>query len=403
MDQFNVPRPYGSGSGWVFDTDGHIITNNHVVEGADSISVRFSDGTERKATVVGVDTKTDVAVIKVEGGAVLHPASLAQDPVEQGDIVFAFGSPLRFEFSMSQGIVSAKGRQLRIVADGQGYENFIQTDAAINPGNSGGPLTNISGEVIGMNTAIASRTGQSNGIGFAIPVDMVNDVVKQIIKNGRVTRGYLGIVIEDLDPDKAASYDFKGKGVLVTEPVPDGPAAKAGILSEDIITKVDGQPVDKVEQLREFVAMHAPGSKFPIEVYRGGKTLVLEAVVVEQPLQMASVPNATTPEKAAPAEDNRMELLRKLGIENATTFTQDTADKYRTKWVPGVLIMGVRPDSVAASQGLMRYTLITHVFSTQVKTVDELLSAIAKADTSKGIRLRINEGGRVRVVLLKLP
>jgi serine protease Do len=188
FDDYDVPQQYGSGSGWIYDTKGHIITNNHVIDGADRIVVRFYDGSERDAKVVGVDTKTDIAVVKVKGDD-LHPAKRADKPVDQGEIVFAFGSPFRFDFSMSQGIVSAKGRQLGILRGAQGYENFIQTDAAINPGNSGGPLTNIYGEVVGMNTAIASRTGAYNGLGFAIPVRMVEQVGDQLIENGKVSRG----------------------------------------------------------------------------------------------------------------------------------------------------------------------------------------------------------------------
>ena len=191
-DRYNMPSEQSTGSGWVYDQDGHIITNHHVVEHADVITIRFQDGTHYEATVVGTDPKTDIAVVKVDTPQI-HPATIADEVVEQGDIVFAFGSPFQFEFSMSQGIVSGKGRRLHILDRHQGYENFIQTDAAINPGNSGGPLTNIYGQVVGMNTAIATSTGYYNGLGFAIPVNMVTNVADQLISTGKVSRGYLGI------------------------------------------------------------------------------------------------------------------------------------------------------------------------------------------------------------------
>ncbi|NJL31408.1 MAG: PDZ domain-containing protein, partial [Phycisphaerales bacterium] len=251
----------GSGSGWVYSADGHIITNNHVIEEADRIEVRFFNGESMDAVVVGTDPKTDVAVIKVDATK-LHASTLATEPVEQGEIVFAFGAPFRFEFSMSQGIVSGQGRQLGILAERQGYENFIQTDAAINPGNSGGPLTNIYGQVVGMNTAIASRTGAFNGLGFAIPIDMVKKVVDELIATGTVQRGYLGIFIEELDPRMARTFGYDGKGVLVTNPIDGGPAAEAGVQRGDIITKVEGKPVSTPDELRNLVADLAPGKRY---------------------------------------------------------------------------------------------------------------------------------------------
>ncbi|MCE9591339.1 MAG: trypsin-like peptidase domain-containing protein [Planctomycetes bacterium] len=403
MDKYNVPQVFASGSGWVYDSKGHIITNNHVIAEADVITVRFHDGGERQAKLVGSDPKTDIAVIQIDDGD-LHPATIAKEPVEQGDIVFAFGSPFRFEFSMSQGIVSAKGRQLGIIRDRsglEGYENFIQTDAAINPGNSGGPLTNIYGQVIGMNTAIASRTGAYNGLGFAIPADMITDVVDQILKNGRVTRGYLGVFIEDLEPKMAKTFGFAGKGVLVRSPIKDGPAEKAGLKPGDIITKVDGKAVSTAEQLRRTVAGYAPGAKVPLDVFREGKTLTMDLVVAEMPAEVARA-GSVKPEPATQPEDVAAELMHKLGIDSAVTFTADVAARLRIPFHAGVLVRTVRPGSSADAAGLSRGQVITDVMGVTVKTIQEFGTELKKHDLSKGVRISVIEGGVPRFLLLEM-
>ncbi|MCX5662279.1 MAG: trypsin-like peptidase domain-containing protein [Planctomycetota bacterium] len=400
-DNYSVPRTYGNGSGWVYDDKGHIITNNHVVDGAELITVRFNDLSERTAKVVGTDPKTDVAVLLVEGGN-LHPAARATEIVEQGDIVFAFGSPFRFEFSMSQGIVSAKGRQLHIIADG-GYENFIQTDAAINPGNSGGPLCNIKGEVVGMNTAIASQTGAYNGLGFAIPIDMANDVIEQIIKGGKVVRGYLGIQIQELDPEMARTYNYTGKGVLVVSAMEGGPAEKAGIKADDIITKVNGKSVSTPEELRLRVATIAPGKSVPIEVFREGKSKSLDVTVVEQPPQMAGAPSAPG-EPTTRAEGKDSQTLRKLGFESVMTYTTELAGQLKMKFQPGVIVRSVRPDSVAASVGIGSRQVIVEVMGTKVKNIEELTAALAAGDLEKGVRVRVIDPNiGPRLVVLRMP
>jgi len=404
-ERYNVPRPQRNGSGWVFDESGHIITNNHVVDTAESITVRFHDGSQRKATIVGQDPLTDVAVIKVEGNGLI-PASLAREEPEQGDIVFAFGSPYGFEFSMSQGIVSAKGRQLNIIR--QGYENFIQTDAAINRGNSGGPLTNVYGQVIGMNTAIASGTGGGEGLGFAIPVDMVKDVVDRLINDGKVVRGWLGIAINELDPRMAQTFGYQGKGVLVESAMPDGPAAAAGLAPGDIITKIDARTIESVSSLQRTVANYAPGSKMTIGVFRGGKNVDLEVTVTARPENPMLSGGGTTPSERAPA-DVDLETLRKLGLVTVTTFTEEAARQMNMEFTPGVLLRRVRPQSVAQAAGLIEGQLITHVMDTPIADAKTLADEINKHDVSKGIRLSVGtwdpRGRRYvpRFVLLELP
>ena len=397
FDKYDPVQPYGVGSGWIYDENGHVITNNHVVRKpdgqlADEITVRFHDGSERKATVVGADARTDVAVLKVEGGS-LHPATIAPaNSVEQGDIVFAFGSPFgeRFSFSMSQGIVSGKGRQVGIIGRG-GYENFIQTDAAINPGNSGGPLTNIYGQVIGMNTAIATRTGAFSGVGFAIPTDMLTAVADQLIDTGKVRRGYLGIYIEDLSPKMARTFNFDGKGVLVTSPIPGGPATKAGLQAGDIITQLNGRGVDSADALRNTVAAMAPGSDIDVTYFRDGKLVETKITIGELPDQVASAgaPGIDTPKAKASRE-----LLEKLGLTQLQTIGEQEAQQLNLPaGTSGVLVMNVRGNSVADSQRLGRGSVITAVMGVNVATVEDLVAQLEKHDLKQGVRVSVLERG----------
>ncbi|MBI1338404.1 MAG: PDZ domain-containing protein [Phycisphaera sp.] len=408
FDKYNVPRTTGAGSGWVYDKEGHIITNNHVVEDADEITVKFVDGTTKKATVVGTDPKTDVAVIKVDMDKDdLHPAKLADENVQQGDIVFAFGAPFQFDFSMSQGIVSGKGRRLNILSDVGGYENFIQTDAAINPGNSGGPLTNVYGQVVGMNSAIASRTGAFNGLGFAIPIDMVKSVADQILKSGKVSRGFLGIVMsdQDLDPKLAATFGFEGKGVLVTGADPQFPAAKAGIERGDIVTKVDGKPVQTQTELRNMIAAYPPGATVKLDVFRKGQTKTIPVTLAEMPDTYAvagSSENPTQSNNESNTSEAGQQALRKIGIEGATDLTPELAKRMNTTVDKGVVVLNVRPGSVAQSVGIQRGSIITEVGDSAVSSVEQLAGELAKADLKKGVRLSVSDGKYDRYVLIEV-
>jgi len=401
--QYDVPQPLGNGCGWVYDADGHLVTNYHVVSDADQITVRFDDGREYAATVVGTDPKTDVAVLKIDASD-LQPAALATEPVKQGELVFAFGSPFGNEFSMSQGIVSAKGREIELlIRSTQGYEDFIQTDAAINPGNSGGPLVNIHGRLVGMNTAIASKTGDYNGIGYAIPVDMLVGVVDQLIAHGRVTRGYLGIYIDDLTPKMAKSYGYEGKGVLVQNPVADSPAEKAGIQTGDIIASLGDVPVESVKQLRAVVAATKPGTEIQIEIIRDGERMKLPVTVAE--LDDQAMPTLGRGDDSADRDDGGNVVLRKLGFTRLNRFTREMADQYDVPFTPGVLVSSVRRNSVAWAAAIKGGTLITHVANQPVESVGEMLDAIAALDPDTGIRLRLKDlrTNIVRVVLLELP
>jgi len=409
FDQYNVPQRVGNGSGWVYDANGHIITNNHVVAEADRIKVRFADGTERDAQVIGTDPNTDVAVIKVDATKV-HPATLAPDSVAKGDIVFAFGSPFRFEFSMSQGIVSGKGRQLGILNTRDrrgriirsGYEDFIQTDAAINPGNSGGPLTNIYGEVIGMNTAIATRSGTYNGLGFAIPIDMVTNVVDQIIDTGKVRRGYLGVYIDDLDEKMARTFNYDGQGVLVVDPIAGGPADKAGLQRGDIITHVADAQVASADELRHLIASYPPGTELELLIVRNGENLTRTLTIGELPESIAANPQGSvTPEQ--PAEPEQVELLNKLGITEVMALTASLAEQNELSVSQGVVIREVRPLSQAAAAGLRPGQVITHVQGVEVTSVKALIAELQQHDLAQGVRVSVQAGDTKRFVLLELP
>ncbi len=402
-NQYNVPREVGNGSGWVYEHASgkkYIITNYHVVEGADELVVKFFDKTTAKATIVGTpDPKTDIAVLQVDHSKQLHPAKLATQPVQQGEIVFAFGSPLQFAFSMSQGIVSGDGRRLGILDQydrqgrliASGYENFIQTDAAINPGNSGGPLTNVYGEVVGMNSAMASSTGGSDGLGFAIPVDMIRQIVTQIIEKGVVSRGYMGVKITELDPKLAESFGFKGQGVLVDDlPDDQSPAKAAGMRPGDIVLSVEGRPTDSVSVLRQVVAGYPPGQTVKIKAFRDGKEMMFDVKLAQMPEEDKPLARRgkDEPEPDAPIESK---TLKKLGIERLSTLTKEQAEQAGFEFTPGVLIEEVRPNSVAANEGLAPGMIITHVQEAQVKTLEQFTEQIGKADLTRGARLRIHD------------
>jgi len=278
-----LPRGFGQGmgTGVVVSEDGYILTNNHVISMADRVTVTLSDDTELEAEVVGTDPRTDLAVLKVDARGLTAARLGSSEELKVGQWVAAMGNPFGLSSTMTSGIISAVGRSRVGLAD---YENFIQTDAAINPGNSGGPLVNLAGEVIGINTAIFSRSGGYMGIGFAIPVDMARDVLESLIEDGRVERGYLGVMISDLDEELAAEYDFEGtNGALVREASEDGPAGSAGLEAGDIIVRFDGHEVEDVDGLRFQVAKTRPGSTVEVELFRDGESEIREVRVGELP------------------------------------------------------------------------------------------------------------------------
>lgn len=403
FSRFDPLSPLGNGSGWVYqhvdrqtgETKNYILTNHHVVHGAARIRVRFADGNEHTATLVNSDELTDVAVLEVPD-QFLHPAAVNPKPVKKGEIVFAFGSPFRFDFSVSQGIVSASGRHLDMSGAGK-YEDFIQTDAAINPGNSGGPLTDIYGRVVGMNTAIASTRGGSPdtpnapggfmGLGFAIPAQMAIDVATRIIEEGDVRRGYLGVYIRDFTPALAESFGFTGEGILVEHPVGGGPADRGGLETGDIITHIEDQAVTGVDDLRYVVAGYPPGDAIGLTAIRDGKPRRFTITLDE--LKPAAPRRALPRFQFAPSVSVQDDTLRALGIERIADFTEDDARQAGYEPVAGVMVLDVRFGSIATGQRVLPQSLITHFGDERVTRVSQLRALLDIHPPYRPMRLTV--------------
>ena len=368
----------GQGSGFIIDKSGYIVTNNHVVAGADKIEVILKDETRYDAEVIGLDPVTDIALIKVESRKNLPTVRLgSSDALRVGEWVAAIGSPFGLEYTVTAGIVSAKGR---VIGSGP-YDDFIQTDASINPGNSGGPLVNMQGEVVGINTMIIAA-GQ--GIGFAIPVDQSKGIIDQLKSDGEVTRGWLGITIQDLKGDLAEYYGVTGKsGALVTEVVPGDPADKAGIQPKDVITKVNGQKIATSRDLTNLAAMLGVGDTADVTILRDGKEKTLQVKIGKRPLTMAAASQNQRPQKSG-----------EFGFEVAE-LTPAIAQRFNIKENSGVIVVGVAPDSKAATAGVKKGDLIIEVNRASVETVKDFKNLIDKHKNDDGISLlvrRMNAG-----------
>jgi serine protease Do len=374
-------RQAGLGTGFIIDKTGLIITNNHVVEDADTIKVKLKDEREFDAKVVGRDPQTDLALIKIDAKGELPVASLGRSAeLKVGEWVLAVGSPFGLEQTVTAGIVSAKGRAI-----GSGpYDDFIQTDASINPGNSGGPLVNLNGEVVGINTAIIA---QGQGIGFAIPIDMATKIVAQLKDNGEVTRGWLGVNIQDLKGELADYYGAKGgEGVLVTEVVPGNPAEKAGIKAKDIITAVDGEKVRTSRELTAKAATLPVGETTKITVVRDGKERTVDVQVAKRPVTVADAGNPP------------VEKEGEYGLQ-VTDLTPEMARRLKTNRDGGVVVVGVRPDSKAAKAGLQQGDLILEVDRQNVSSTGELKQLLAKHTGGGGIALLVQRANAGMMVL----
>ncbi len=371
----NPPRGFkqqGVGSGFIISQDGYVLTNNHVVEGADQIKVKLSDGKEYASKVVGLDPKTDLAVIKIDGVSDLHPLSLGNsETLKVGNWVMAVGSPFGLEETVTAGIVSAKGRMI-----GSGpYDNFIQTDASINPGNSGGPLVNMKGEVVGINTAIIAN-GQ--GIGFAIPINMAKEIIPQLEKSGHVTRGWLGVSIQEVTPALAKSLGMKGeKGALVAQVVPGGPAEKAEIAQGDVITEFDGKEIASSKDLPRIVASTPVDKAVTAKILRNGKAMDLQVKVGEMQ------------EKAEISRTPSSQGHLGLTVQN---LTPEIAKELGVKKHRGVVVDRVEPGSPAADAGIRTGDIIQEVDRKPVKNVDDFAQKIDKAKDQQSVLLLIQRG-----------
>jgi serine protease Do len=382
-DFFGIPgqgmprRREGAGSGFIVTEDGYILTNNHVVGNASKINVTLADGRKFKAEVIGSDPETDIAVIKIDAGN-LPTAVLAHDSdeLEQGDWVLAIGSPFGLQQTLTAGIVSATGRELR---DSQ-YNHYIQTDASINPGNSGGPLVNMQGEVVGINTMILTGGPMSNGnigIGFAIASNTARDVFKQLVRGGRVTRGYLGVFVSDLDEAKAHAASLEpNSGVFVGDvPDPESPAGKAGIQAKDVITAFNGKPVRAARELTDSVAATPVGQSARVDFIRAGHPQSVTVQLAERPKDAANRPVPVNPRGAD--EDGGTAQQGRLGIQGRTV-TPEMIEQMNLKLkVPsGVFVANVQPGSPASEAGIIHGDIIHGLDRSEVKTVEELAQAV---------------------------
>jgi serine protease Do len=383
-------REQAMGSGVIVTREGHILTNNHVVEGATEVSVFLNERDEYRATLVGTDPQTDLAVLKVEG-AELAAVTLGQSSgVQIGQFVLAIGNPFGVGRTVTMGIVSATGRgNLGIV----GYEDFIQTDAAINPGNSGGALVDQNGRLIGINTAILSGSRGNMGIGFAVPIDMARTVMEQIVEQGRVVRGYLGVNIQDITPAMARAMNVEeSRGALVSDVTQGGPAQRAGLQRGDIILTVNGEPVDDSRDLRFTIASLRPGTTARLEVLRDGRRQDISVDLGELPRQ-AQVEEPTPPRDGGSAAV--------LGIQIQELTPQIRQQLQLPPNTTGVLVARVQPGSRAAEAGLTRGDVIQEVNRREVRNVQEFRRAMDAARGDQPILLLINRGGAATYIAIE--
>ena len=392
----------GTGSGVIMEVDGkygYILTNNHVAGGATEMEVTLADGRKfDNAKLLGTDPKSDLAVIKIEADHLIPAQWGDSSTLEKGDWILAFGSPFGYVGSMTHGIVSALDRQAGILG-AEGYEDFIQVDAPINPGNSGGPLVNIHGDVVGINTAIASQSGGFQGIGFAIPSNEAKFVYGALKDKGRVTRGWLGVSIADVSRDLATaqSFGYTGEtGVIVEQTFPDTPATgklKAG----DIIEAVNGQQVENVMQLRNMVAANPPGAEMTLKTFREGKEIDVAVKLGEQPVDLVSFGHNTAPNDGNAAATSSAEAL---GMKLVTPDDQ-AAQQYGLSDRDGALVASVKPHSPADRAGIRPGDLITRVAGQVVTNAKQAGDAIGRQDSTKGVRFYITNGDGSRFVFVE--
>jgi serine protease Do len=374
------------GSGFIFDPAGYILTNNHVVEGADEIKVKLTSGEELIAELVGRDPKTDLAVVKIDAKKDLPTLPFGNsESVKVGEWVMAIGNPFGLDFSVTAGIVSAKGRFI-----GQGnYDDFLQTDAPINPGNSGGPLLDLNGRVIGINTSIFSRSGGNIGIGFAIPINLAKDLIPQLREKGRVTRGWIGVMIQKVTPEIADSLGLSAsRGALVADVVKGGPAEQAGIKVGDVIVTFDGQDVKESTELPTLVAREKIGQAVPVVVMRDGKEENVSITIAEMKDDEEQIATGASEAYGLTVQNLTPEIAESLGINID---------------VQGVLVSGVEPGSPADDAGLRRGDVIVEVNRKPVKDVDTYQNEMKATDAGKSVLMLVRRGENTVFLALKPP
>jgi serine protease Do len=391
----SVPRSHGPqlehglGSGVIVTKDGYILTNNHVVDGAKEVKVTLQDGREFTAKVIGRDPQSDVAVVKIDASDLPMVRMADSDKVQVGDVVLAVGNPFGVGQTVTQGIVSATDRGNMGIED---YENFIQTDAAINPGNSGGALVDVDGRLIGINTAILSRSGGSQGVGFAIPANLARSVMQSLIAYGHVTRGYLGVMIQNVTPALEKEFNLKGsQGALIGDVVAGGPADKAGLKPGDVVVEYNGKKVTDSRHLQLAVAETKPGTSVPVEVWRDGNTKTLDVAVKQlKNKDQVAESNASKGEDTGTLD----------GVAVANLDQQNRSQFNVPKDVHGAMITDVAPNSAAEEAGLKPGDVIQEINRHTVKDADDAVRLTEKSDNNKHTLVRVWENGGSRYVVV---
>jgi serine protease Do len=392
IPELRQPPQAGLGSGVIVSEDGYIATNNHVIENADVVTVTLSDNREFRAKVVGRDPQTDIALLKIEGAKLPALTFGDSSQVSVGDRVLAVGNPYGLGGTVTTGIVSATSRRAGL---GLAYEDFIQTDAAINPGNSGGALVDLEGRLIGLNTAILSRSGGFQGIGLAVPADLVRHVVNSLAEHGEVIRGFLGVTVQSLTPDLASSFNLeRTEGALVSEVSPGSPASKAGLKGGDLILKFDGKPVTDSARLSLMVAQTAPGKKAEIEVLRDGERQTLSAEIEAQSKSKSKRDRSGGLSRSEQSDE---------GVLNGVGVTDLNARARREFNIPprvqGALITEVDPGSASARAGLKPGDVILEINRQPVSNADEAVQLSAEAKEKKTLVKLWSRGGTIYTVV----
>lgn len=373
------------GSGVVVSSDGLIVTNNHVIEQSDEIRVILYDKRSFKAKVIGSDPKTDIAIIKIDSKNLQTIPWSDSDKLQVGEFVLAIGNPFGLNHTVTMGIISAVGRADVGISD---YEDFIQTDAAINPGNSGGPLVNTKGELIGINTAIFSKTGGYQGIGFAVPSNMVRMVIDQLLKEGKVTRGWLGITIQELSPDLAQKFGLSStEGALVSDVARGGPAHKAGMLRGDIIMRFSGKRIKDVSTLRNLVAQTKVGTEVELLIWRKGREYAIKVRIIEMPSEAVEMTSGT--KKQQEEDGNVLSGLAVIDISPAISKQLGIAPDDK-----GVVVMRVEPGSVAELAGIKEGDVIQEIDRKAINNLNDFNKVVSKAKGDKRVLLFINRNGK---------
>ena len=377
------------GSGFIISSDGYVLTNNHVVADADEIIVRLSDRSELQAKLVGTDPRTDVALLKVEGKNLPTVKLGDSEKLKVGEWVLAIGSPFGFDHSVTKGIVSAKGRTL----PNDTYVPFIQTDVAINPGNSGGPLFNMNGEVVGINSQIFTRSGGFMGLSFAIPIDVAIDVSDQLKKDGKVSRGWLGVVIQEVNKDLAESFGLdKPAGALVAQVLEDGPAAKSGLQVGDVILSMNGQPIVMSADLPHLVGTLKDGAKAKLEIIRNGKRKDLDVTIGAMPDDDADIATGTGADGSAERSSNR------LGV----SVSDLTAEQKKSLELKGGVVIKEVQDGPAAMIGLRPGDVISHLNNQAIASAKQFTEIAKDLPKNRSVSMRVLRQGRASFITFKL-